>query len=612
MYSIDIETRSKTDIKLGIHKYVNDTEFMILIAAVKNLNTGKIEMFDFYHDGISQRWVDIVTGDEIKWAFNAAFEQICIEAQLGIQTYNWHCKMVHSYLNGASGTLDGVNLLFGTNVKKNPEGKRLIKQFSIDFVNPDDYPYDWDLFKSYCTQDVEAEAAIQCPYNIFDTEMYELHHKINSRGVSLDLNLVNRNLIACEKIKEQAELKIKALGLENPRSFKQKLLWFAKHGVTMKSTDKDHLKELQATTQNTIILNMIELLQQVSSTSTSKYKKMQEANIHGKIYDLFRMAMAGTHRFSSVILQLQNFARGYGSEAEIEEAMKNIDSLEKSKNLLRACIVGNLMVADFSGIEARVLAWLAQDVDKLDKIRNGIDLYKVNAAKLYNVNYNAVTKPQRGAGKTMELALGYQGAVNAMVAFGADKIFDTENDIVKAVKLWRKMNPKVSQLWYHIEDVARLAITTCQGYFINEDLNWYMDYKRNLSGKYDLLMHLPNGVFLVYKNARYVYKDGKKQLAYDKNHGNLVKNEFLYGGKLVENATQAVAYQLLRSAMLNLDKYGFNIVAHVHDEIIVDGHDNNLQEMIKLMTELPNWAKLGSCGSIPLDAEGWIGNRYKK
>lgn len=630
MYSIDIETRSKTDIKLGITKYVSDPFFEVLIAAVKDLDTGEKFIFDFYHDGIDEQWLNIVTSDRVKWAYNAAFEQTCINKQLfeyysankdeyyippdkEILTENWACRMVHAYLNGGSGTLDGVNLLFGTGVAKKPEGKKLIKLFSLEFAEPDLYPDEWNMFKKYCLQDVEAETALQdyCNYNKFDSEMYKLHCDINTRGIKIDLDLIEKNLVATHAIKEQAEKHINEMGLINPRSYVQKILWFSKHGVSLSSTDKAHLDALYEQTTNGAVKLMIELLRDVSATSTSKYKKMKNAHVSGRLHDLYMMAKAGTHRFSSMIVQIQNLARGYGSEAEINEAMKNIDSLEKSRDLIRACFIGNLMVADFSGIEARVLAWLAQDIDKLERIRQGIDLYKVNAAKLFNVDYAAVTSTQRKTGKTMELALGYQGAVNAMVAFGADKIM-TEPEIVKAVKVWRQINKPISKLWYHIDDVVKLAVQTCRGMWVNEDLNWYVDYRKNKAGKHDLLMHLPNGVYLVYKNARCERFAGQNQMCYERNKGNLIEKDYLYGGKLIENATQAVAYQLLRNSMLNLDKADYNIVGHVHDEIIVDQLHGSLDEMIKIMIDLPDWASLGRCGKIPVNAEGWTGNRYRK
>lgn len=630
MYSIDIETRSKTDIKLGITKYVSDPFFEVLIAAVKDLETGETLVFDFYHDGIDEQWLNIVTSDRVKWAYNAAFEQTCINKQLynyysahkneyyiapdqTIVTDNWACRMVHAYLNGGSGTLDGVNLLFGTGVAKNPEGKRLIKMFSIDFKEPDLYPDDWNAFKKYCLQDVEAETALQdyCTYNKFDSEMYKLHCDINTRGIKIDLNLIEKNLVATHMIKEQAEKLINEMGLKNPRSYQQKILWFATHGVQLSSTDKAHLDDLYNKTDKKAVKIMIELLRDVSATSTSKYKKMKAAHVNGFLHDLYMMAKAGTHRFSSLIVQIQNLARGYSSEAEILEAMKNIDSLEKSRDLIRACFIGNLMVADFSGIEARVLAWLAQDAEKLDRIRQGIDLYKVNAAKLFNVNYVAVTKEQRKTGKVMELALGYQGAVTAMAAFGADKIM-TEPEIVKAVKVWRQINKPISDLWYHIDAVVKLAVQTCRGMWVNEDLNWFVDYRKNKAGKHDLIMHLPNGVYLVYKNAKYEMHHGRNQMCYDRNKGNLIEKDYLYGGKLIENATQAVAYQLLRNSMLNLDKANYNIVGHVHDEIIVDQLHGSLDEMINIMVKLPDWASLGACGTLPVSAEGWTGNRYRK
>lgn len=605
MYSIDIETKSGTSIKLGVKRYVHDRHFQVLIASVKNLETGKFEDFDFYHDGISQRWIDIIKSD-VKWAFNAEFEKTCIEKQLGIKTDGWYCTMVHAYLNGGSGSLDGVNALFKTGVKKNPEGKRLIKKFSIDMLNPDEHIEDWELFKMYCRQDVEAESAIKCLYNKFDDKMFNLHLEINARGVKLDIDLVKDNIVAGALIKDKAEKAINNMGLTNPRSFKQKQEWFKNHGIKTSSTDKSHLDIIYEQTDNPEVKSLIELLRSCSATSTSKYQKMLESQVNGRVYNMFRMATAGTHRFSSGIVQLQNLARGYSSYEEIDEARKNIDTLEKSRDLLRACIIGNLTVADFSGIEARVLAWLAQDSEKLQRIRDGIDLYKVNASKLYNVPYENVDSKQRFSGKTMELALGYQGGTKAMEAFGAGKVL-SDFEISEAVKVWRQLNYKTRNLWYTVDQVSNYVYDTHTGAYIDKDLCWYMDYRKG-----DLLMHLPNGTFLVYKNVKRKSLDGKLALTYQKAKQSTLTEVQLFGGKLVENATQAIAYQLLRNSLINVDRQGYLIVAHVHDEIIVDQENVSLEHLISVMTQVPDWACLGTCGSIPLAAEGWQGHRYKK
>jgi DNA polymerase len=589
--SVDIETKSGYDLpECGVYKYIEHPDFKILIASL-DIDGVKVRV-DFTKGPIPDWWVSIMTNPEIiKWAYNAQFERICISKQLGIKYISpkgWRCKMVHCYANGASGSLAGAEKLINGVVNKDPIGKKLIKMFSIP---PYQEPIgdDWELFKEYCDKDVIAEMALDPSYNKFDTELYYIDQIINDRGIAVDLELVNKIIIAGKEIQGKALKRVQEMGLENPNSNLQKLKWFRAHGFEIPNVRKATITDIKH--------EMVELLGILGSATLKKYDRILKMVHEGRIKGMFLMDKQHCNRWSGKGVMLHNLARGYATETEILEAMKNIDSIEKAKNLVRGCFIGNFSVADFSGIEARVLAWICGFNDKLGIIRQGIDLYKKNATDLYNVPYGAVTKHQRKVGKTMELALGYQGWINAMLEFGAGD-FMQESEIKTAIQVWRLHNAPIVNFWAHVEQYCHLSIQHKTKLRINEHL--IVDF----NGK-DMLITLPSGHNLVYRNAGLIQGKRGSQISYQVNKHNQLETRYTWGGKLVENIVQGTAWALLRNSIINTHNAGFKIVAHVHDEIIVE--DGDLEELIKVMTILPSWAD-----GLPLEADGFTGNRYRK
>lgn len=597
---IDIETKSGYNlIDVGVYKYVTHEDFQVLIASIDyNGNKARI---DFTKEEIPEWYKSIMLNKNIqKWAFNAQFERICISAQLGykyIDPESWYCSQAHSFLNGCSGTLAGCELLLNGVVNKDPIGKKLIRQFSIPpYQKPEGQ--DWEMFKNYCDKDVIAEMALKPEHNDFDHELYWVNERINDRGLQIDLKLVNDNIQAIKGIQEKARIEAQKMGLKNPNSQPQKMKWFKDNGLTLSNVQAGTLESVQ--TDNITINKMIELLQTLGSSTVKKYKKILQMVDGDRLKGQFIAFKALSYRFAGTGVQVHNLNRGYSSIEDIENAMQNIDSIYKSKSLVRACFIGNLMVADFAGIEARVLAWLSDFDEKLNEIRSGIDLYKKNATKLYNTSYEDVTKDQRKVGKTMELALGYQGWVNAMIAFNADKFMQL-HEIKTAIEIWRINNTPIVTFWADMERTAKLAIQYKTAFRVNRHI--YFEYKNS-----DLLMYLPNNISIVYKNAKLENAYGRVQISYQTNKGNLIEKKYTYGGKLVENATQSVAFFLLRNSLINLHNAGYDIIAHIHDEILVEKKPNQtLDKMIDIMTVLPDWAE-----GLPLNAEGWTGNRYRK
>ncbi|WP_352420758.1 DNA polymerase [Proteiniborus sp.] len=651
--AIDIETYSDINLKeCGVYKYVDSPNFRILLFAYA-FDAEEVKIVDLENgEGIPSRVYHALHDDNvIKTAFNAQFERVCIDKYLKIKTENWECTMVKALSLGFPGDLDSVGKVIGIEPDKQKlmAGKNLIRIFSIprkvkkdnqisfleDKVRilPKDRPEEWRLFKEYCIRDVETERAIRNKLSRFKTisqekKLYELDQKINDRGVLIDLEMAE-NAIAIDT--EQTERLTKEYrditGLENPNSLTDLKKYIkARTGKVVKSITKQNLKELKEKLKDyDDVVSALDIRQRLSKTSISKYKKMIDvACSDGRARGLLFFYGAGTGRWAGRLIQVQNLPQNHIKDLDTaREIVKNgdLDLLEmmydNPSDILSQCIRPAIIprpgykfaVADFSAIEARVIAWFAGESWRLDVFKSHGKIYEASAAQMFNVPIESIDKgsPLRQKGKVAELALGYQGAAGALIQMGALKMGLTEDELPDLVNQWRSSNPKIVKFWYDTEAAVMEAIANRSTVRIKDNLKAI--YRSGI-----LFIELPSGRRLAYVKPKIVDHDkfiGKQKIVYQ-----VIKEKTYqwdevdtYGGKLVENIVQATARDCLAYSMLNLDKAGYDIVMHVHDELIIEIEKsrNELEKICDMMGKEIPWAK-----GLPLRADGYECSYYQK
>jgi DNA polymerase len=569
---------------------------------------GKQGVIDLVRDVMPEWLIRVILDPSIiKKAFNATFERICLSRHFGVKYISpigWQCTNIQSARDGIIGNLAVVSKALG-DVEKLSTGKELIKFFSIpkkdgSFNNPLEFKEKFNEFKHYCQVDVQAEKSI-ITHNGFDFDLYIESEKINDRGIKVNIALCKNAVINCEAYKNQTLEDLKELTcLVNPNSHVQFKKWLNEQGYPLESTNKETLKALSLQNLSPIVNKAIDLKLSLSATSVTKYQKMLDMVCEdGRVRGIHRMNGGATGRFSGQGIQGQNLPRGHIDEDKRKELIEGGTlTPDECKQLIRSAIEGDFLVADFSSIEALVLAWLVDDKDRLIAFKNGLDIYKVTATKIYNVAYEDVNKDQRQTAKIAELAFGYQGGVNAAIQFGAKKVL-SDIEIEELVKKWRGNNPKIVNFWYGIQEAFKNVIKTKKAIAFGKLLVYY---KQN-----NIYIRCPSGIDISYPSPQIVEGRFGETIAYTRVRKGQLVQEFTYGGKLVENITQAVAFHILRQAILNLKDY--KIVMHVHDEIVVekDKFWESLDDLIYEMTKKLPWAE-----DLPLKAEGFISNFYKK
>lgn len=653
--SVDLETFSSVDLKkCGVYKYAESDDFEILLFGY-SVDGSEVKVVDLAQgETIPDAVLSALTDETVtKWAFNAQFERVCLSRYLRDKGINvnpgqtgkseglflnpssWHCTMIWSATLGLPMSLESVGAVLGLDKQKLTEGKNLIKYFCLP-CNPtkvnggrtrNKYFHDkekWELFKSYNKRDVEVEMSIQekisrFPVPDFLWQEFYLDQEINDRGIEIDSLFVESAIKLDLEVKTHLMSELKHItGLENPNSVLQMRSWLKEHGLEMESLGKKEVaKELKTVGKE--LAEVLRLRQQLAKSSVKKYTAMKNAAcMDYRERGMFRFYGANrTGRFAGRLVQLQNLPQNHLPDlAEARSLVKqgNVEALEMLyedipdtlSQLIRTAFIPRtgfkFIVADFSAIEARVLAWLAGEKWRMRVFEEGKDIYCSSASQMFGVpvEKHGVNGHLRQKGKIAELALGYGGSVGALKAMGALDMGLREDELQPLVDAWRSSNPMVTTLWW---DVDR-AVKQCVHEHVSvRTHNIVFTYKSGF-----LIIKLPSKRCLYYVKPRVEEnKYGGESVTYE-GVGSTKKWERLesYGPKFVENITQAIARDILLYAMQTLKEY--RIVAHVHDEAIIETDKNvSVQSVCELMGRTPPWAE-----GLVLRADGYECEFYKK
>lgn len=634
LMGIDIETYSSAPLpRCGVYRYCDAPDFEILL-------------FSYAFDDEPVQTIDLARGetlpkevisaledpDIIKVAYNAQFERVCLSRYLGhwLDPHQWRCTMVMAAYLTLPGRLADAAVALGTTEKKMEEGKDLIRYFSVPCKPsktnggrtrnlPTDAPEKWAVYRQYNAQDVETERAIRKALEKYslpeqEWELYALDQQINDRGVRVDKKLV-KNAIAVDAVFAQAAYqRAKELtGLENPGSVNQLKAWLADQDMPMESLARKIVQEKAAQTDG-IVAELLNLRLELSKTSVKKYEAMarcvcKDGRIHGmmQFYGASR-----TGRFASRILNMQNLPQNHLPDLDLaREIVKTgdeelLDALFSSvpgtlSELIRTAFIPKdgcrFLVADFSAIEARVLAWLANEEWVLEEFRGKGKIYEATAGRMFHIPQESIVKGNpnyeyRQKGKQATLSCGYGGGVGALKAMGAKM---PEDEMQPLVDAWRAANPNIVAFWNALDRAARTVIRKKTSARVGKVTLYWQDDK--------MFMRLPSGRNLCYQSPHFTEnRFGSDAIGYYAPNaaGQMVEQE-TFGGKLAENATQAIARDILSHALLTLEKNGYPVVFHVHDEAVIEmpiGH-GSLEEACRLMAIAPEWAD-----DLPLRADG--------
>ena len=641
--SIDLETYSSASIsKTGVYRYCEAPDFEILLFAY-SIDAAPPQLVDLRcGERIPADILSALTDPSvIKWAFNANFERICLSRFLGfpsgtyLEPQQWRCSMVWSAYLGLPLSLAGVGAVLQLDKQKLEEGKDLIKYFCQPCLPtkanggrtrnlPQHAPEKWETFKSYNLRDVETEMSIQAklarfpvPDHVWDE--YHLDQEINDRGIRLDMQFVENAIMFDGLSTAELNSRMRSLtALKNPNSVAQMKEWLAEHGMEIESLGKKEvaamLKDAPPDLQEALLLR-----QQLAKSSVKKYQAMQNCVCKdGRAHGMFMFYGANrTGRFAGRLVQLQNLPQNHMSDLEEARSLVRCGAYDSMQllydsvpdvlsELIRTAFIpyqgGKFIVADFSAIEARVIAWLAGEQWRLDVFRNGGDIYCASASQMFHVpvEKHGVNGHLRQKGKIAELALGYGGSVGALKAMGALEMGIPEEELKPLVDAWRSANPHITQLWWDIDKAVK---TTVAKKIPTEAHGIRFVYESGF-----MFICLPSGRRLAYVKPRIgENRFGGESVTYE-GVGGTKKWERLesYGPKFVENIVQALSRDILCYAMKTL--HCCNIVAHVHDEIIIEADPKvSLDAVCEQMGRTPPWAE-----GLILRADGYETQFYKK
>lgn len=637
--SIDIETYSSVNLqKAGVYKYAESPDFDILLFGY-SVDGGAVKVIDLAcGEKIPAEIVDALSDESVtKWAFNAQFERVCLSNYL--ETWfspdSWHCTMVWSATLGLPLSLEGVGAVLGLEKQKLTEGKNLIKYFCVPCAPtktnggrtrnlPQHDMEKWEQFKAYNLRDVETEMSIQrkltrFPVPDFIWDEYHLDQEINDRGIGLDMTLVEQAIAIDSISRKSLTQQIQNLtDLDNPNSVAQMKGWLSDNGLEMDTLGKKAVAEtLKIAPKH--LADVLSLRQQLAKSSVKKYTAMQTAVCKdSRARGMFQYYGANrTGRFAGRIIQLQNLPQNHMSDLADARALVrsgNYDALEllyddipdTLSQLIRTAFVPQdgrkFIVADFSAIEARVLAWLAGEKWRMQVFADGKDIYCSSASQMFGVpvEKHGINGHLRQKGKIAELALGYGGSVGALKSMGALEMGLTEEELQPLVNAWRNANPMITALWW---DIDRAVKTTVREHIPTEVAGLKFTFESGF-----LFMKLPSGRRLAYVKPRMgINQFGGESVTYE-GVGATKKWERLesYGPKFCENAIQAIARDILMYAMQTLRNC--SIVAHVHDELIIEADRRmSLSAVCEQMGRTPPWAK-----GLLLRADGYECDFYKK
>ena len=655
MITIDIETRSDKDIsKCGVYAYTDTPYFDILLFAY-SIDGQPVQVVDTANGEEIPENVLAALADEnvVKRAFNCNFERVCLSKYLRenypqyFQSYSidedtvgdflnpesWHCSMIHARTLGLPSSLAEVGKVLGIEQQKMTEGKALIKFFCVpydtidgvpQFHNPKDYPEKWKIFKAYNKRDVEAELEIdrklsRFPVPDFIWQEFYLDQEINDRGILVDMQLADKAINLDAKAKEELTAEVQKLtGVENPNSVYQLLDWLETQGYKSDSLGKTQVLELIKTAKEPV-KSVLQMRLQLSKSSVKKYTAMKNtACSDNRARGMFSFYGASrTGRWAGRNVQLQNLPQNhlpdltearelvkYSSFEDIQMLYDDVpDTLSQ---LIRTAFIPRqgmkFIVADFSAIEARVIAWLAGEEWRMKAFANGEDIYCASASKMFGVPVvkHGENGHLRQKGKISELACGFGGSVGAMKAMGADSLGLSDTELKQIVTDWREASPHITELWWAVDRAVKKAVkektaTKTHGLLFSYEAGF-------------LFIRLPSGRRLAYAKP-YIGKNkfGGESVTYmginaQKKWDRLES----YGPKFVENCVQGIARDLLMYSMQTLSQYF--IVGHIHDEMIIEcPKGTKLDEICQQMARTPDWAK-----GLLLRADGYECSFYKK
>lgn len=655
MITIDIETKSDKDIsKCGVYAYTDTPYFDILLFAY-SIDGQPVQVVDTANGEEIPENVLAALADKnvVKRAFNCNFERVCLSKYLRenhpqyFQSYSidvdtvgdflnpesWHCSMIHARTLGLPSSLAEIGKVLGIEQQKMTEGKALIKFFCVpydtidgvpQFHSPTDYPDKWEIFKAYNKRDVEAELEIdrklsRFPVPDFLWKEFYLDQEINDRGILVDMQLADKAISLDAEAKEELTVEMKRLtDVENPNSVYQLLDWLETQGYKSDSLGKAQVQELIKTAKEPV-RSVLRMRLQLSKSSVKKYTAMKNtACSDNRARGMFSFYGASrTGRWAGRNVQLQNLPQNhlpdltearelvkYGSFEDIQMLYDDVpDTLSQ---LIRTAFIPRqgmkFIVADFSAIEARVIAWLAGEEWRMKAFANGEDIYCASASKMFGVPVvkHGENGHLRQKGKISELACGFGGSVGAMKAMGADSLGLSDTELKQIVTDWREASPHITELWWAVDRAVKKAVkektaTKTHGLLFSYEAGF-------------LFIRLPSGRRLAYAKP-YIGKNkfGGESVTYmginaQKKWDRLES----YGPKFVENIVQGIARDLLMYSMQTLS-HCF-IVAHVHDEMIIEApKDMSLEEVCQQMARTPKWAKC-----LILRADGYECEFYKK
>lgn len=641
--SIDIETYSDQSLaKTGVYRYVESPIFEILLFAY-SVDGGSVQQVDLAcGEQIPAKVLSALTdGSVTKWAFNANFERICLSRFLGFPTGDylapdsWKCSMVWAATMGLPLSLEGVGAVLGLEKQKLTEGKDLIKYFCQPCAPtksngqrtrnlPAHSPDKWLAFKKYNIRDVETEMSIQtrlAKYPVPDSvwDEYHIDQEINDRGVALDMELVRQAIQMDGRSRSELTQAMKELtALENPNSVQQMKQWLSDNGMETDTLGKKAVSEMLKTAPPEL-QTVLTLRQQLAKSSVKKYQTMGTAVCaDGRARGMFQFYGANrTGRWAGRIIQMQNLPQNHLSDLAEARGLVRCGDFEGVKmlyedvpdtlsQLIRTAFVPQgdrkFIVADFSAIEARVIAWLAGEEWRQKVFSDGKDIYCASASQMFGVpvEKHGVNGHLRQKGKIAELALGYGGSVGALRAMGALDMGLTEDELPPLVGAWRQANPKIVQFWWAVD---RAVMEAVRFKHTNETHGITFSCRSGM-----LFIMLPSGRHLAYVKPKIgTNKFGGDCITYE-GVGGTKKWERLdsYGPKFVENIVQATARDILCYAMKTLRCC--SIVMHIHDEVVIEAdHRMSLQAICDQMGRTPPWAK-----GLQLRADGYETEFYKK
>lgn len=651
--SIDIETKSSVDIgKAGLYRYAQSDDFEILLFAYR-YGDESVQIVDLSQgEKIPDKIVEDLSNPEIvKHAYNAAFEWYCLNIA-GYKTplCQWKCTMIHGLYCGYTAGLDATGKAIGLpqDKRKLATGKALIRYFCVPckptknngrrtWNLPKHAPEKWELFKEYCKQDVVTESAILRRLDAFpvpeeEETLWQMDIRMNAFGVKVDTALISGALQINDHSTELLENEARAItGLQNPNSSVQLLDWVHNNGVEMDNLQKVTVTEKLSNDLPNDVRRALEIRQQLGKTSIKKYVAMDTAKgKDDRVRGLTQYYGANrTGRWAGRLVQMQNLPRNYIKTLDYARKLvkdRNYGGIkllygnvpDTLSQLIRTAFIpseGNkFVVADFSAIEARVIAWLAGETWVNDVFATHGKIYEATASQMFHVPIEKIAKgnPEytlRQKGKVATLALGYQGGANALIAMGALNMGLSEEELPDIVQRWRNANPRIRDLWYAVEEAALLVMQTAQPQAIyNLIFNLESDI---VYGQNFLTVQLPSGRKLYYprpflkenqfgKLAIHYYTVGQQTRKWEVTS--------TYGGKMTENIVQAIARDCLAETLRRIDAKGLQVVFHVHDEVIIDAPvETTVDEICDLMAEPIPWAP-----GLILKGAGFESNYYMK